>query len=181
MSDPIIIVPYQDAWSEEFRQIGSRIREALGDTAVRIDHIGSTSVPGLAAKPVIDIQISVPSLDPLHTYKPGLEAIGFVHRAGNPDLTKRYFRETPGSRRTHIHVRERGSWPEQSALLFRDYLRQSPEDCEKYAETKLALMALYQQERERYVEAKGPVVWEILRRASQWSQSVGWRPGASDL
>jgi GrpB-like predicted nucleotidyltransferase (UPF0157 family) len=93
---------------------------------VRIDHIGSTAVPGLAAKPVIDIQISVASFDPLEAFRAPLEALGYAYRADNTERTKRYFREPAGSSRTHIHVRRAGSFSEQFALLFRDYLRAPP-------------------------------------------------------
>lgn len=180
MSDPIVVVPYDPLWKNEFVRIGRRIREALKDTAVRIDHIGSTSIEGMAAKPIIDIQISVRSLEPVSLYQSRLEEIGFMYRSDNPDLTKRYFREAPGSKRTHVHVREAGSWPEQFALLFRDYLRATPEDCRKYAETKYRLMESYRNERERYVEGKEPIIWEIMKRASKWSQQTGWRAGKSD-
>jgi GrpB-like predicted nucleotidyltransferase (UPF0157 family) len=85
-------------------------------------------VPGLDAKPVIDIQISVASFEPLDDYRLPMEELGYVYRGDNPERTKRYFRESPGQRRTHIHVRRLGSWSEQFALLFRDYLRANPED-----------------------------------------------------
>jgi GrpB-like predicted nucleotidyltransferase (UPF0157 family) len=85
--------------------LGTTLRTALGKTSRRIDHIGSTSVPGLDAKPIIDIQISVVAFEPLNTYRLPLENLGYVFRAENPELTKRYFREAPGQQRTHIHVR----------------------------------------------------------------------------
>lgn len=181
MSDPIVVMPYDPSWKNEFIRIGSKIREKLKNTAIRIDHIGSTSIEGLDTKPIVDIQISVHSLEPVDLYKLRLEEIGFIHRSDNPDLTKRYFREMPGGKRTHIHVRESGSWSEQFALLFRDYLRVTPEDCRKYAETKYKLMEMYKHERERYVEGKEPIIWEIMNRASNWSQLTGWKRGKTDL
>ncbi|WP_409344357.1 GrpB family protein [Paenibacillus sp. MBLB4367] len=180
MSDPIVVVSYSEEWPRECAKIGTALRQTLGGLAVRIDHSGSTSVAGLAAKPVIDIQISVQQLEPVDSYKLQLESAGFIHKAQNPDLTKRYFREAPGSRRTHIHVRESGSWPEQAALMFRDYLREHADDCATYAEVKYRLAELFRDDRHRYVEEKGTVVWEIMRRASEWSQRTGWKPGASD-
>lgn len=180
MSDPIIVVPYDKSWKDEFQMIGGQIRQAMGEIAARIDHIGSTSVPGLDAKPVIDIQISVTSLEPMD-YKAGLEELGYIYRADNPDLTKRYFRESGSMRRTHIHVREAGSWPEQFALLFRDYLRAHPDACKRYADLKYQLMEQHQYERERYVEEKEPVIWEITRMAHLWSQQSGWKPGETDM
>ncbi|KKO51785.1 hypothetical protein XI25_24050 [Paenibacillus sp. DMB20] len=160
--------------------MGGAIRNAMGGTAVRIDHIGSTSVPGLDAKPVIDVQISVKSLESMN-YRRMLDKLGYHYRSDNPDLSKRYFRESGGMRRTHIHVREAGSWSEQLHLLFRDYLRAHPEDCRLYADTKYRLMNLYGNQRKKYVEEKSPVVWEIMKRAHTWSQAVGWRAGESDI
>lgn len=178
MSEPIIVAEYDPAWPEEFLGIGRRLRAALGPAALRIDHIGSTAVPGLAAKPVIDVQIAVAALEPMD-YRAALEGIGFAWRASNPDLTKRYFREQSG-RRIHVHVRRAGSWSEQFALLFRDFLRASPAVASEYAALKYRLAATFREQREAYVEAKGPFIWETIRRASEWSQASGWQPGPSD-
>jgi GrpB-like predicted nucleotidyltransferase (UPF0157 family) len=181
MSEPIIVTPYDEQWPILFQELGQRMRSVLGEVALRIDHIGSTSVPNLDAKPIIDIQISVTSLEPLDTYKISLESIGFTYQADNPDLTKRYFRERPGDRRTHIHVRKAGSWSEQFALLFRDYLRVHPTECEIYANEKYRLMDKYQNERDQYVEGKGPIIYEIIQRANDWSQRVGWDIKSSEV
>jgi len=107
--------------------------------------------------------------------------LGFVYRAENSDKSKRYFREATGSRRTHIHVRQAGSFSEQLSLLFRDYLREHEEDCIRYAQEKHRLMELYRLERSKDVEGKGPIVWEILQKANSWSQEIGWQPGNSDV
>jgi GrpB-like predicted nucleotidyltransferase (UPF0157 family) len=178
--DPIIVTPYDHSWKDQFMQIGVSIRKVLGDTAVRIDHIGSTAVEGLDAKPIIDIQISVISLEPM-IYKPMLESIGYIHRRGNPDKTKRYFRESDSLRRTHIHIREHGSWSEQFAILFRDYLRSNSDDCKKYAKVKFQLATLYRNDRNRYVDEKEPIIWDIVSKANKWSQEIGWKPGSTDI
>jgi GrpB-like predicted nucleotidyltransferase (UPF0157 family) len=174
------IVPYSIEWPEMFRALGRSLRDALGDVAIRIDHIGSTAVPGLAAKPIIDVQISVLAFEPLDAYRRPLERLGFVFRADNPELTKRYFREPPAARRTHLHVRRSGSWAEQFALLFRDYLRAHADDAERYERLKRELADKYREHRHAYTEAKVPFIWEIMGRADRWSQEVGWEPGPSD-
>jgi GrpB-like predicted nucleotidyltransferase (UPF0157 family) len=181
MPDPIIIAPYDPQWPRLFAELGARLREALGPVALRIDHIGSTSIPGMAAKPVIDVQISVASFEPLEAIKTPLEGLGFVHRADNPDLAKRYFRETPGQRRTHIHVRRAGSWSEQFALLFRDYLRTHDADARWYEGVKRALAEQYRDDRQGYTEAKGPYLWETMEKADAWNQRTGWTPPCSDF
>ena len=83
-------------------------------------------------------------------------------------------------RRTHIHVRRAGSWAEQCALLFRDYLRVHREDRDRYAELKRGVARELRDDRHAYTEAKGPFIWEVLSRADRWSQDVGWAPGPSD-
>ncbi len=178
--DRIEVVPYDDEWPRLFRDLGARLRAALGDVARRIDHIGSTAVPGLAAKPIIDVQVSVAALEPVEPYRLTLEGLGFVFRADNPELTKRYFRESPGSRRTHVHVRQAGSWAEQFALLFRDYIRAHDEDARLYADLKRRLAREHADDRRAYTEAKGPFIWKVMQRADRWSQDVGWQPGPSD-
>jgi GrpB-like predicted nucleotidyltransferase (UPF0157 family) len=177
---PIEIAPYDRKWSKRFAQLGAQLRPALGDIALRIDHIGSTAVPGLAAKPVLDLQISLASFEPLDAYRRPLEGLGYVHRADNTDRTKRYFREPPGTPRTHIHARLAGSFSEQFALLFRDYLRSHPRDAGEYAELKRRLAERHRDDRRAYTEAKVPFTWQIVRRADEWAQANGWAPGPSD-
>ena len=78
-------------WPGLFNSLGAELRAALGDVAIRVDHVGSTSVQGLAAKPIIDVQVSVTSLEPIEAYRLPLEGLGFICRVENPDMTKRYF------------------------------------------------------------------------------------------
>jgi GrpB-like predicted nucleotidyltransferase (UPF0157 family) len=148
--------------------------------ALRIDHIGSTAVAGLAAKPVIDVQISVAAFEPIEAFKDPLERLGYVFRANNPERTKRYFREPPGSRRTHIHVRRAGSFSEQLPLLLRDYLRCHASTAAEFAAVKRRLADQFRHDGAGYTDAKTPYVWEILRGADEWAQLEGWAPGRSD-
>ncbi|MCX6344646.1 MAG: GrpB family protein [Armatimonadetes bacterium] len=180
MSDAIVVVPYDHEWPTLFKSLGADLRGVLGDNALRIDHIGSTSIPGLDAKPIIDVQVSVASFDPLDAYRIPLENLGYVFRCNNPDLNKRYFREQPGQRRTHIHVRRTGSFSQQLPLLFRDYMRTHVEDAQHYAELKNRLAAEYSGDRLAYANAKGPFIWEIMKKADEWAQNIGWQPGPTD-
>lgn len=174
------IVPYSATWAQAFDEIGSTLRSALGSAALRIDHIGSTSIEALAAKPIIDIQISVRALEPMTAYQPQLEALGYEWRRDNPEISKRYFREPPGRQRTHIHVRRLGSWHEQYALLFRDYVRAHPEARDRYEQVKRDLAARFPNDRHRYTEAKAPIFWEIMQLADRWVAATGWEPGPPD-
>lgn len=174
------IWPYDASWRQEFEAIGKGIRETAGKVALRIDHIGSTSIEDLGAKPVIDIQISVAALEPMDGFHGPLTMLGYVWRKDNPERTKRYYRESPGMRRTHIHVRVHGSWHEQFALLFRDYLRGHVEDRHRYEAEKRRLAERFRFERDKYTDAKDEIFWEIMQRADRWAAATGWQPGASD-
>lgn len=177
----ITVEEYSPDWPHMFRNLASRIRSAIGPAATRIDHIGSTSIPGLAAKPIIDIQISVASFDPMEPYRLPLESLGFEYRVANPELTKRYFKEPHGvEEHTHIHVRRAGSFSEQFPLLFRDYMRCHAAAASEYARLKLQLAGQYRDDRHGYTEAKDAFIWDIMRRADKWAQDTGWQPGLSD-
>jgi GrpB-like predicted nucleotidyltransferase (UPF0157 family) len=176
----IVVVPYDPTWPRWFRDVAAGLRATLGGTALRIDHIGSTAVPGLAAKPVLDVQISVAGFEPLAAFRDPLESLGYVYRAENPERTKRYFREPPGARRTHIHVRQRGHWSEQFALLFRDYLRGHRVAAARYAALKTELAPRYRHDGAGYVAAKEPFIWATMRAADAWAQATGWAAGTSD-
>lgn len=178
--DRIRVVAYDEGWPALFAARASALRERLGDVALRIDHIGSTAVPGLAAKPIIDVQISVAAFEPLEAFRTPLEGLGYVFRADNPERTKRYFREPPGDRRTHIHVRRAGSFSEQFPLLFRDFMRAHPDWAGRYAALKLELAKRYEHDRSGYTDAKGPFTWEAIAAADDWAQRSGWAPGPSD-
>jgi GrpB-like predicted nucleotidyltransferase (UPF0157 family) len=179
-SDRIRVVAYDPRWPAAFAEQAGAMRLALGGVAVRIDHIGSTAVWGLAAKPIVDLQISVASFEPLNAFRLPLAGLGYVFRAANEERTKRYFREPPGTRRTHIHVRRAGSFSEQLALLFRDFMRAHPDWAQRYAELKLALAENHPNDRQRYTETKRPFTWEALAAADEWAQRTGWLPGPSD-
>ncbi|TBY68958.1 GrpB family protein [Rhizobium leguminosarum bv. viciae] len=176
----IVICDWSAEWAEKFRTKAAVIREALGTHAKRIDHIGSTAIRGLAAKPIIDIQVSVAAFDPLDSLVEPLKAIGYVWRSANSELTKQYFRESPGQERTHIHVRRLGSWHEQWPLLFRDYMRLHVEEHEPYVDLKRSLAAQFQNDRAAYTTGKEDHLWQIIRRADRWAAATGWTPVVSD-
>jgi GrpB-like predicted nucleotidyltransferase (UPF0157 family) len=193
MPDPIEIVPYREEWQEEFRALAARLREGLGDLALRIDHIGSTAVPGLPAKDVIDIQVTVASLEPAEPIREGLARTGFVlrddigddHRppgeeGPEEDWLKRFAREAPGEKRTHIHLRRQGRRNQRYALLFRDYLRAHPLMAEAYARLKVQIAHFHHDDRDAYVEIKDPAVDLIALPAEEWAERTGWQPGPSD-
>jgi len=188
---PITILPHDDTWPNEFMELATPLREALADLALRIDHIGSTSVPGLPAKDVIDIQVTVATLDGRAISK-ALETVGYTRRIdidrdhvppgadATPELwQKLYYRAPDGQRPTHLHVRQEGLPNQRYALLFRDYLRTHREAAGAYAQIKLALARLHPHDVDAYYDIKDPACDLIMQAAEQWARVTGWVPGAS--
>jgi GrpB-like predicted nucleotidyltransferase (UPF0157 family) len=187
----ITIVPYRDSWPAEFQQIAQVLRQGLGDHALRIDHIGSTAVPGLPAKDIIDIQITVNALS--DQVVSAMKALGYSqpegirrdHRppdASGPqsDWEKLSFNPPPGQHRTNIHVRVQGRPNQRYSLLFRDYLRAHPATAAAYAELKRRL-AEGLADPGTYPEVKDPAVDLIYFAAEDWAMATGWQPGPADV
>jgi GrpB-like predicted nucleotidyltransferase (UPF0157 family) len=168
----IVIEPYSSAWPDVFEAHRRRINDALGAVACRVDHIGSTAVTDLAAKPIIDIQVSVLDVEHEGSYLAPLAAAGYqlrVREAGH-----RMFR-TP-ELDVHIHVCDMGSDWERRHLLLRDWLRRSADDREAYAELKTDLQMQGWESMNHYAEAKTALISEMMVRAEAWAASTGWSP-----
>jgi GrpB-like predicted nucleotidyltransferase (UPF0157 family) len=179
--EPIEVVPYDPSWPARFAAWDARLWAALGPTAVRVDHVGSTSVAGLPAKPVVDIQVSVPALDDEPAYVPAIKALWMELRSR--DEWHRFFRPPPDRpREAHIHVTTTGSAWEREHLLFRDYLRAHPDAREEYARVKADAARTWRGDRAAYTETKSEVIADIFDRAERWAADTGWsvpRSGAS--
>jgi len=184
------LVDYRQAWPAEFRRIGERLRKALDTVAIRIDHIGSTSVPGLRAKDVLDIQVTVEAID--RVVEARVLAAGFRQPPGvwcdhrppdaigpAEDWRKLFFYEPSGERRINLHVRELGRPNQRYPLLFRDFLIAHPPMAAAYGELKMRLAACLSAE-DDYPEVKDPAVDLIYLAAQSWAELASWHPGASD-
>jgi GrpB-like predicted nucleotidyltransferase (UPF0157 family) len=187
----IEIVPYQPTWPAEFQTLGHVLRNTLGDLALRIDHIGSTSVPGLAAKDRIDIQITVRELEP--AVESVLNRVGYVRvmrikqdhiPPQGPDepwqWPKWFFHPPEGQRPTNTHIRVAGLANQRYAILFRDYLRAYPATAAAYAQVKLALAKYHAEDEDAYYAIKDPACDIIIGGAEAWAATTGWQQGASD-
>ncbi len=186
----IVILPYQERWPGEFLAIGKPIRACLGDLAVRIDHIGSTSVPQLAAKDIIDVQITVREL------KPEIEAsmirMGYRRIENKSDHVppgksqderqweKWLFKQAEEQRPANIHVRIDGRANQLYPLLFRDYLRAQPMAAQAYGRVKETLARLHPEDVDAYYEVKDPACDIILAGAELWASMINWKLGESD-
>jgi GrpB-like predicted nucleotidyltransferase (UPF0157 family) len=173
----IEICAYNPAWPAEYETQRFSLAELLGELAVRIDHIGSTSVPGLGAKDIIDIQVTVCELSPEITRR--MIAAGYQFRAdithdhlpcgADPDprlWAKLYFMQPPGQRPTHVHVRAAGSPNQIYPLLFRDYLRAHPRSAATVERIKRALAEYHAQDNVAYYAVKDPsydLIWEAAQ------------------
>ena len=186
----IEIVAYKNSWPLEFRALAFTLRQGLDQFALRIDHIGSTAVPGLAAKDVIDIQISVAAFNP--ELLSALSTLGYSHledfrsdhrpaHAGGAEIEwqKWFFNPPSGQRRTNTHVRIQGRANQRYAILFRDYLRAHPATARSYGELKRRL-AQNLPDLRMYAEIKDPAVDLIYLAAEEWATSISWKPGPSD-
>jgi GrpB-like predicted nucleotidyltransferase (UPF0157 family) len=169
----LVVLDYDQSWPQTYARWRQRISAALGPAASRIEHVGSTSVPGLAAKPIVDIQVSVADLAEEPRYVAQLAEIGLVLRSR--DELHRYFRPPAGQpREVHVHVCAAGSQWERDHLLFRDYLRSDPDACHRYAEAKRANVRRWGDDGWAYTEAKTGVVLDILEQAAVWAAATGW-------
>jgi GrpB-like predicted nucleotidyltransferase (UPF0157 family) len=169
-----MVVGYDPGWPAAFERLRATLVDRLGSTARRIDHVGSTAVPGLAAKPIIDVQVSVPDVDDEPAFRAAIEALGWPLRAREPG--HRYFRPPPGQpRAAHIHVCSAGSHWERVHLLFRDYLRAHPPRATAYGALKRELAERLRDRRLEYTDAKGRSVERTLALAEAWAQATGWR------
>ena len=187
-SRPVIMSPYDERWPTEFIEFARRIRGIVGSAAIRIDHIGSTAVPGLAAKDVIDVQVTIADLDrgnevtdPLRSagFRQGTEVIYDEFRTmspTDPELRKLYMREPEGYRRVHIHIRELGRFNQRYPLLFRDYLRASEAVRVEYEIVKRRAAELFPDSIDGYLYLKDPVFHIIYEAAWLWARSVEWAP-----
>ena len=150
---PIELRDYDPSWPERYAEQAARLREALGERVIRVEHVGSTSVPGLAAKPIIDIALEVPDTTDEPAYVDDLEAVGYVLHFREPDwLEHRLFKPA--------------DCPETDRMvLFRDWLRANDADRELYVQTKRELAARDWKYMQQYADAKTGVVDEIMARA----------------
>jgi len=169
----IKLVPYDPGWPAMFELEARHIRSVLQGFAVKVEHVGSTAVPGFAAKPVIDIQVAVASLVPFERYRCLLESAGYVHVSlGEFDRVYPFFQKPAAWPCTHhVHLCTSGGEQEARHLAFRDHLRAHPDVAKQYFLLKQSLAARHHGEthesRESYSLAKSSFVEAVLARAMQ--------------
>lgn len=164
MSSPVIVTAYDPAWPQRFAAIAAEVWPAVADMAVAIEHVGSTAVPGLAAKPVIDIDVIVPGAPEVALAIARLSGIGYEHRGDLGVPQREAFRRPPGTAPHNLYVCPRDSPALANHLGVRDYLRAHPDVARSYGALKQQLAQRFAGDIDGYVEAKTPFLLEILQR-----------------
>ncbi|MCT4780209.1 MULTISPECIES: GrpB family protein [Exiguobacterium] len=165
----VIVIPYQTSWADEFEQEAVRLRTVFGERLLAVHHIGSTSVPGLSAKPILDILPVVDSLDGIEAFDVAMEQIGYEAKGEFGMPGRRYYRKGGDDRTHHIHLYASGNPEITRHVIFRDYLREHPDEVEAYSEIKEQLANQYPEDIDAYIVGKNTFVKALERRALVWS------------
>lgn len=176
--EPVELVTYDPTWPAQFEAWKKKILVVLPKPARRIEHVGSTAVPGLRAKAVIDIQMSVDDFTDWLAYRPALESLGLQLRSR--DSHHSYFRPCTGQRREiHVHVCNTGGAWERRHILFRDYLRSNTRARATYLRTKENAAARWGDDRLAYTEAKSDSIARLMNEADEWAKATKWSVAVS--
>ncbi|MDQ3822571.1 MAG: GrpB family protein [Actinomycetota bacterium] len=162
---PVVVSEYDDEWPRLFARIAEPVRRALGDVAAAVEHVGSTAVPGLAAKPVIDVDVVVRSAADVPVAVERLRGLGYVYQGDKGIPGREAFARPRGAPRHHLYVVVAGSAPHADHLAFRDYLREHPDVAREYAALKRELANRHAGDREAYTDAKADFVARVLAAA----------------
>lgn len=164
MTAPVIIEDYDPRWPKEFEILRSRIDAVLGPLAAAIEHIGSTAVPGLAAKPIIDIDVLLRSADELPAAVGVLATLGYQHQGDLGIAGREAFKAPADAFPHHLYVCPHGSAEFRRHVIFRDYLRSHSPRAQAYADLKKRLAALHNSDRDAYTAGKTCFIEEALQR-----------------
>lgn len=164
----VIVTPYQSSWPEAFQQAKEQLETIFGDHLLAIHHIGSTSVPGLSAKPILDILPVVDSLDGIEAFDAAMEQIGYEAKGEFGMPGRRYYRKGGDNRTHHIHLYADGNPEIMRHVVFRDYLRQHPQEVEAYSTIKERLERQYPEDISAYIAGKDSFVKTMEQRALAW-------------
>lgn len=160
---PILVVDYDPTWPAVFERIRSRVWPAVSDFALAIEHMGSTSVPGLAAKPIVDMSVVVRSVESVPRAIDRLAPLGYVHRGNLGVVDREAFRSPPELPAHHLYVCPEGSLGLMNPLALRDYLRLRPDVAEAYGTLKKTLALKFPHDMESYLDGKTDMILGILR------------------
>ena len=174
MTRKVEVVPYHPEWPEKFSAEASALKAVFAKELLSIHHFGSTSVPGISAKPIIDILLIVRDIDAVDALAPRLEALGY-HAVGEYGIPGRrfFYKGTDDMRSHHLHVYENGNPHILRHLVFRDYMRSHPITARDYARLKEELAHQFPEDMDGYIAGKNAFVREHEKRALDWWQEKG--------
>ncbi|MCY8496316.1 GNAT family N-acetyltransferase [Bacillus atrophaeus] len=162
------VVPYREEWKRMFAKEKIQLERILGPEIITISHIGSTSIPGMSAKPVIDILIEVKDIEAINQYNLQMEALGYEAKGENGLKGRCFFRKGGNKRTHHVHIYENGNREIVRHTLFRDYLIAHPEKAAEYATLKKQLAARYPDDIKQYIEGKNEWIKDTEEKANRW-------------
>ena len=169
MKRTIEVVPYDPEWAQRFREEAEQLLEVFGSLVVAVHHVGSTAVPGLEAKPIIDILVVVRDLEQVHHYNEAMATRGYIPKGSFGIQGRRFFIKGTETERTHhIHVFARGHPAIRRHLAFRDYLRAHPDRARAYGRLKAKLARRFRHDIEGYMAGKDAFIKTIEKEATAW-------------
>lgn len=164
------VVPFDPQWAAEFKHLSEQLLKLFPDNTIKLYHIGSTSVPGLAAKPIIDILGEVSDIELVEKITQKLEDSGYIAKGENGIAGRRYFfKVQDGQRKCHLHIYQTGHPDINRHLVFRDYLRAHPEEAKRYGDVKAEAAARNTHNIDLYIQEKSPIIKELEASAIKWA------------
>jgi GrpB-like predicted nucleotidyltransferase (UPF0157 family) len=179
MSERVIVMPYDPRWKDEYASESLDVTRCLGDNVFGIHHIGSTAIPGIHAKPIIDILVEVRDIGAVDACNHLMEDSGYEPMGEFGIRNRRYFRKDNalGVRSHHVHVFQAGDAEVTRHLNFRDYLRATPIVAREYSDLKRSLAVAHPEDIKKYMEGKNAFIKHVIARAEIWRQEARAREG----
>ncbi|EZP76977.1 hypothetical protein H839_10283 [Parageobacillus genomosp. 1] len=162
------VVPFCEQWATMFTEEAEKLKRVFGEQCLRIYHIGSTAIPGMSAKPIVDIMIEVHDIDYVDSYNDAMAALGYQAMGENGIPKRRYFQKGRDERTHHVHVFPAGSEHIARHIAFKEYMIAHPEEAKAYSRLKEALAKQFPADIEAYIKGKDAFVKEIEKKALAW-------------
>nr|WP_148929691.1 GrpB family protein [Paenibacillus methanolicus] len=167
------VSPPDANWPARYREEAEKLRRVLGPELAAIHHIGSTSIPGMHAKPIIDVLVEVRDIEAVDAYNDQMRRLGYQPKGENGIPLRRYFNKGGARRTHHVHVFQAGSEHVIRHLAFRDYLTAHPDDAKRYADLKIELARQFPSDMHAYIEGKDALAKELEAKALDWHAAAG--------
>lgn len=164
----IVVKPYNKKWKVKFKNGKNKLEKTFDDIIVEIHHIGSTAIPGIKAKPVIDIMVVVEDINKVDSYTEAMKALGYDPKGEFGIENRRFFQKGGNNRTHHVHIFQQGNKEIKRHLNFRDYMRAHPKQAQKYSRLKETLANKYSHNISKYIEGKNDFIAEIDNKAAKW-------------